>query len=105
MVQYPHTLKTLTVGTDATYVNGTWIAGTPAAEIEEPCRAESSTGDGYLTQADGKRIDFSWVVYFPLSVTKKGIGEKIKIFDGEELIVTDSVKRFSRGQLNARAWL
>lgn len=107
--QYPHTLKTTTVGNDATYDENTgkWIPGTPTTTtIEEKCRAESSAGSGYLTQADGTRIDFSWIVYFPRTVSKKAYGESIKVYDEQgDLMLEDTVKRFFRGPFNARAWL
>jgi hypothetical protein len=104
--QYPHILKTTTASPEASYVNGKWVPGTgTVTDVVEICRAESSSGNGYLTQADGVKINFSWIVYFPLSVSKKEIGEKVTIYDGEELMITDTVKRFSRGQLNSRAWL
>lgn len=107
--QYPHKLRTTTVGSDATYdeTTGNWIPGASGTTTtDEKCRAESSQGFGYLTQADGTRIDFSWIIYFPRSVTKKAFGESITVYDeNNELLLTDTVKRFFRGPLNARAWL
>lgn len=106
IVQYPDTLKINTVGTSSfNSSTGNYTSGTAAAEVEQTCRAESSDGNGYITGSDGKRIDFGWIVYMPLSAPKIAIGSKVSVYKGAELILTDTVKRFSRGQLNCRVWL
>lgn len=106
LVQYPHriTLTAVvnsTTDDDGNYVN---VAGGETKELD--CRAESSTGNGFITQPGGTRIDFSWIVYFPLPIeqVKEGTAAEVRN-EYNELILTDTVKRFSRGQLNARIWL
>lgn len=101
--QYPHIIK-LTTSTDAAQDNsGNWSPGVEGT-IEKQCRAEINDG-GYITATDGRRIDFSWVVYLPLPMDKVKEGSRIELFEGSEKIATDTVKRFYRGQLNARIWL
>lgn len=107
VTQYPHMLW-VTVNTNATKDgNGDWIPGSPGTLLKLKCRAESSSGNGYLTGSDGKRIDYSWVVYLPLDqATLIPTGSPVSIYDGDTLILEkDTVKRFSKGQLNIRVWL
>jgi len=105
MVQYPHMLKTTSGSTDAQYVDGQWVPGEPTEEVLEVCRAEPAGAEGLQTTPDGDRIDYSWVVYFPHSVSRFPLGVSLEIYQDEELIITDTVKKFYRGQLNARVWL
>ena len=106
VIQYPHIATITSQGTDTTQdENGNWIPGTPGTSIEQKCRAESSGGNGYVKGVDGTKIDYSWIIYFPKDVPAIKVSSAISVINGAETVLTDTVKRFSRGQLNARAWL
>jgi hypothetical protein len=104
--QYPHMIW-FTTTTDATLDdNGDWISSAGESVLKVKCRAESSTGDGYLTGSDGKRIDYSWIVYLPLDTPLVKIGSNVSVYDGTDVLIDkDTVKRYSKGQLNVRVWL
>lgn len=107
--QYPHSAEIVTQETDATVdADGNWIPGTTQT-ISLKCRAESATANGYLVGVDGAKIDFSWIVYFPSGIPRIKEGVRITVVNpdapfGPETMLTDTVKRFSRGQLNVRIW-
>ncbi len=105
VIQYPHILKSTSVNAGTIDDNGDYVPGTGNTETEQPCRAESSDGNGYLNMPDGKRTDYSWIVYLPQDAARVLTGTKAVVMDGLETILTDTVKRFSRGQLNCRIWL
>lgn len=106
VIQYNHTATITTQGTDASQdADGNWIPGTPGTTTTEDCRAESASGNGYITGIDGTKIDYSWIVYFPQDVPFIKVGSQITVMNGTEPVLSDTVKRFSRGQLNARIWL
>jgi hypothetical protein len=106
VVQYPHTLiATTTIQPTGQDQNGDWTPGEFIESDPIECRAESATGNGYIAGADGTRIDYSWIVYMPLSTDILQTGTSVTIKDGENIICTDTIKRFSKGQMNCRAWL
>jgi len=106
VIQYNHIATITTQSTDATQdADGNWIPGTPASSVDQKCRAESSSGNGYIKGVDGTKIDYSWIVYFSKDVPFINTGSQITVMNGTEKVLTDTVKRFSRGQLNARVWL
>lgn len=111
VTQYPHTATMVTPGTEATQdADGNWQPGTPDVTTTASCRAESSTGDGYISGVDGNKIGYTWIVYLPSGTQKVKVGTSIVVVGpgiegGTETILEDTVKRFSRGQLNCRIWL
>lgn len=106
VVQYPHTASFVTPGTDATQdANGNWVPGSDEVTTTLKCRAESASNNGYIASTDGTKIDYSWIVYLPLGANAVKVGTNVTVTWGAETILTDTVKRFSRGQLNCRLWL
>jgi hypothetical protein len=105
-VQYPHLLYASVVAESTRDANGDYVPS-EAEESEEglECRAVSSTGNGYITGADGSHIDYSWIVYMPQSTPVLQVGTQVRIERPDDTDVVDTVKRFSRGQMNCRAWL
>jgi len=106
VIQYPH-IATITIpGVEATQdANGNWIAGTAGSTFTQMCRAESASGNGYISGPDGEKIDYSWKVYFPKGIAELKVGANISVMNGTESYLASTVKRFSRGQLNCTAWL
>lgn len=103
--QYPHTIK-LTVLTDSTQnTENEWEDGESETE-EIPCRAEPNSTNGFINGADGSQVRYDWTVYFPLPVDTIEPGTQVEIFSaGCNSMGKGTVKRFSAGQLNARAWI
>lgn len=68
VVQYPHTATLVTPGTNATQdADGNWLPGSEDITTTLKCRAESASNNGYVSTADGVKVDYSWIVYFPTS--------------------------------------
>ena len=84
--------------------DGNWTPGISSI-VNRDCRAEPNQTNGFVVAQDGSRIDYSWIVYLPLSADTYQVGTNVEIFNGAELIASDSIKRFSRGQLSMRIWL
>lgn len=101
VVQYPDILTYSIQGTGIQDENGNWIVDGIDQEFELKCRAEPASGNGLIKNVDGTVINYSWIVYLPLPVEEIAVGTEVTI----ESKLKDTVKRFSRGQLNARIWL
>lgn len=104
VTQYPHTINVNTAGASTQNASGNWVTGPPTVMMKE-CRAEPNSSNGKVKSADGTLIDFSWIIYLPLPVDTLAVGSKVIVTSGAETLLTDTIKRFSRGQLNARIWL
>jgi hypothetical protein len=102
--QYPHTMTVKVTAEATTDGSGNWI---PSVETDKEitCRAEPSSGRGSIPLADGTRLFYDWTVYMPLPVDTLKVGASVTVKHGEEVLSTNTIKRFSRGQLNARVWL
>jgi hypothetical protein len=108
IIQYPNILKfdQLTGFTTTTDENGdTVIVPGAVTTIEIKCRFEPNGTGQYLIGQDGLRLDFGWIVYQPLGQLDIPEGLEIKGYLGDKLIASGTIKRFSKGQLNARAWV
>jgi hypothetical protein len=102
--QYPHRLVITTVSGSTQDGNGNWQAVTTST-IEKTCRAEPNNKNAQIKAVDGTAIVFDFTVYMPLPVDIIAVGSKVSLYNGDELLSTNTVKRFSKGQLNARLWL
>lgn len=92
--QYPHTLviKTANWATEENEV------------VTYMCRREggqeAKKGFNHTDQT------VNYVLYMPLPVDTIQIGTPVEVYaEDNELLAADAVKQFSRGQLNARAWI
>ncbi|MBC7948658.1 MAG: hypothetical protein H7Y42_12295 [Chitinophagaceae bacterium] len=102
--QYPHTI-TLTIHTGSTQdTDGNWTGGSTAA-VEMECRAEVNSTDGIIITPGGTQIRYDWTVYMPLSSTIILPGTAVEVRNGATVLCNSTVKQFSPGQLNHRAWL
>jgi hypothetical protein len=105
--RYPHRLTSWKKAESTQNANGNWVTGYDIV-IDTHCRAEvrTSSDDGLIDAQDGKVTAFSFTLYFPVNGPSVGVGAKVNITDADgSLITSDTIKRFSRGQLQARAWL
>jgi hypothetical protein len=104
VTQYPHSFTYQLPGTSTlNEATGNW-SSTNGAEKTITCRAEPNKGDSFINGADGNRILYDYVLYMPLPVDEIVPGTNVSLTVGL-LNVKNTVKRFSKGQLNARLWL
>lgn len=105
--RFPHTVSVFVSGnTPVRDSNGDWLPNQPLLSFIVKGRAESSTGNGYITDVDGKQISYSWVIYFGnTSMSNIPTGSTIFVDTSSNNVLTGTVKRFSKGQLNCRAWV
>lgn len=103
VTQYPNTI-TITTATTAAKNNGNWTPGS-STETEVMGRYEPNSGNGYITTADGEKYVYDGIVYFPLPLDAIAPGSKVVVKNGAEVLLQNTVKKFSAGQLNARVWL
>lgn len=103
--QYPHTATVTITGTPVTQPNGDITPGetTTSSFI---CRLEPASGNGYVTGIGGIKVDYQWKLYCNKSTAVIPVGASIVVTNnvGEQLC-KDTVKFFSKGQLNCRLWL
>ena len=108
VVQYPHTIKYNHVTQGEAYQNadGDWVVPeVTEAEVIQKCRLEVN-GTGKKTAGeDGTLIEYGFAIYMPLDSKSIPFNQVVEVYNRSELIGKGSVKRFSRGQLNARAWV
>lgn len=110
MVQHPHVikyqLKTPTAGPTRN-ADGDLLPGTSTTvSIDEPCRVQPSVRSSYIiSEIDGQRIEFNSIIYLGRYCTGLPIGQMVEVFEGDNLILKGSIKRFHRGQIQARAWI
>lgn len=102
--QYPHSMVLTKVGSSSQDTNGNWQSTGSTVE-ERACRAEPNSKNAFITTADGTQVYFDYTLYMPLPAETVAVGTKVEVFDGLDILSTGTVKRFSRGQLNARAWI
>jgi hypothetical protein len=103
--QYPHVMTLAPLASSTMDENGDWQT-TEAATTELNCRYEVNTKNSFIVGADGTRIDYAGVVYIPLPVDELKNGTSLMIVNQEsEIVAKGIIKKFSRGQLNARVWL
>lgn len=106
--QYPHSAFVNIPATAIQDASGNWVdvSGT-GSEFQCECRLEPRLGanNAYVVGSDGARIEINAVVYLPKSCPAIPVGALMSISDGTSNLITTNVKQFSKGQLNARAWL
>jgi hypothetical protein len=106
--QYPHILKfdIITGGSEEIDENGdTVIVPGATTIIEVKCRFEPNATGEIIISNDGMQLNFGWIVYLPLSQPEVEFGTVIRGYNGDDYFASGVVKRYSEGQLNARAWV
>lgn len=105
--RFPHMLRVVAMSASTLNSNGDWEQGEDMI-IETHCRLEPAVRvtDGLQGVVDGRAVNYDWVLYMPANAPQLGVGATATITDADlQVIASDTIKRFSRGQLNARAWL
>jgi hypothetical protein len=103
--QYPHTGRIILPASSTKDATGNWTEGAESLDFETNCRAEPNSGSQYVVGQDGKQITYRCVVYMPILAAEIKPGTLFEVWDGERMIVRETVKQFSKGQLNSRVWL
>jgi hypothetical protein len=106
VIQYPHTAQCKIAPPAVQDENGNWITPEPIIAWEHKGRLEPRSSSAFLQGVDGKQITFTSIFYMPLPVPDIKPESMIEVFDKfGNLMVRETAKQFSRGQLNARIWL
>ena len=109
VIQYPHVMKMGTYhnGSESIDENGDTIINGERTEYDYRCRFEPNSKGEFITSADGGRIEFDWIVYFPLPISGIAEGAVVRGTDsqGSNQFAAGTIKRFNAGQMNARVWI
>lgn len=68
------------------------------------CRAEVAGNNPVITGADGNKVEYSWIVYMPLTSEEFHFGDEVKITKGGREF-SSTVKQQYNGQFNTRIWV
>jgi len=104
VVQYPHIMTVTTINGVGRDENGDYLGPNGSSSMTLNCRAESSDSDGFISGVDGEKIKFNWIVYMNRDAPTMQIGALVSILVSG-ILINETIKRFSRGQLNCRVWL
>jgi hypothetical protein len=103
--QYPHILTLTSIDASVQDSQGNWVS-TGVTINQRICRAEPASSGRYLVGPGGDKIPYDFTVYMPLPAETIVPGAKAEITNQDgDMLGTSTVKRFNRGQLNARAWV
>lgn len=103
--QYPDTATVTSASEATTLPNGDIVPGEPVTSTFK-CRQEPAGKSGFIIAADGTQIAFSSNVYAGKGTVEVIEGSEISIINKVgESVLSGTVKRFSRGQLNCRLWV
>lgn len=108
IVQYPHDLKYSSLPGESVYdqESGTWNNG--IGGVQQPllkCRAEMNDKGKLVASNDGVQLEYSYTVYTAKDCPAFMYGQVVEVLDSDGSLIKASVKKFSRGQLNARLWV
>ncbi|OLY92505.1 hypothetical protein SAMN05444008_102375 [Cnuella takakiae] len=107
--QYPDLISFTPSATATRDGQGNWVEGVAGEAVQSSCRCEPASGNAQIMGVDGALISYASAVYLPQRCPELPQGASVTVTiqrDGQDPeIFTGTVKRFSRGQLNARAWL
>lgn len=102
--QYPHTLSVETADSPGRDSEGNYLE--PILTLtQQPCRVEANDRGRTIVGDDGMQLQHAWTVYLRAGGAAVSVGTLVKVYDGAELLLSATVKRYHRGQLNARIWL
>jgi hypothetical protein len=105
IIQYPHTIAWTTVANSTIDNSGDLVQGGESADQDHECRYEPSEREKFFTDDGGRQIAYTGKIYLPLSAPIFITGTKIEVYDGDQKIVDDEIKRFRKGQLNCVIWV
>ena len=106
LTKRPHTLKYKTPASNPTQDDdGNWIPGYGGAEITVPCRYEPNGAAKVIAGPDGTSVLYNGICYLERGATSISFDTTVHVFEGDNLLASGNVIRFSAGQMNARLWV
>jgi hypothetical protein len=84
---------------------GDWVQGSVSDPVAIECRYEPAGGNGLMITEAGKQFRYNGIAYMLQGVQELPEGAQVEIKNAGVTLVKDTIKLFSRGQLNARAWV
>jgi hypothetical protein len=103
VTQYPDSIVVSWQNEPTQGASGDFTAGATGSNTFS-CRAEINTKAGKIMGSDGQLIDFTQMVYMPLTTVEIAVGSDY-VLTSLNGTVSGKVKRASNGQLNTRLWL
>lgn len=104
--QYPHTIKLVETTTAERDEDGDWTSGDALVFVLSG-RFEPSKSNAMIKLQDGTQVLLSGIVYMPLNTASVlPVGATIIVEDNNgNVLLSDTIKQHSRGQLNQRLWV
>ncbi|WP_316851162.1 hypothetical protein [Pedobacter agri] len=106
-IQYPNTLKvSYLAGAALKDENGDWIGGnTPEVIIYPESREQPNSKGAYVNGPDGKKIEFSSLIFVKGKIDGVPVGSSVEVFDGDHSILKGTVLKFSSNVFHSRIWV
>lgn len=106
MKQYPYDLYVVTNGEGGVDENGFPIPSEPVENFHCKCRERAAGSGNIVATESGEIINYASKVLLPLGTPKIEANSKIIIKNGEKIILSGNVIRFSDSpQLHCRLWV
>ncbi|WP_231464684.1 hypothetical protein [Pedobacter sp. Leaf132] len=106
-IQYPHIMNvSFAAQASIKNENGDWLKPNGTSELNNlRCRVEPNSKGSYTNGQDGKKIEFSSLIFIEGRIETIPIGSEIKVLEGEEVILETSSLKFSRDFFHSRLWV
>ena len=104
MTQYPDTITITTAASAYQNASGVWVQGA-TGNYEFSCRAEVNSMGRKIVSADGALIDYSFLIYMPVSTVVIPPGSDYVLNALNNGTISGRVRLAKNGQLNSRLWL
>jgi hypothetical protein len=106
-MQYTDTVKITATTPAARDAQGNYsLAASTTTELKGRWEVGVREGsDAFVPVVDGKRIEYSGVVYLPRHTPHPPLGAKVEVYEGLRMVAKGTVKYFSTGKFNCRLWL
>lgn len=104
--QYPYTLFSKVRPEAVQDEFGDWIM--PESERIEigKCRDEVNGSGNLVTDLDGQKYAYSWIIYAPICTKRLEKGTLIEVEDADGFVrASGDILRFSKDQLHVRIWV
>lgn len=105
MKQYPCDLFIMTATEGGTDENGFAVESQTDWMFHSKCREIPASSGNVISNESGQYISYSSKVVMPLGTKPILPNTKIKILNGEQVVLVGTVIRFSSKQLHCRLWV
>jgi len=106
-IQYPHIMNvSFAAQASIKNENGDWVKPNGNEGLNNlRCRVEPNSKGSYTSGEDGKKIEFSSLIYIEGKIQTIPTGSAIRVYDGEVVILETSSLKFSRDSFHSRLWV